>query len=140
MSKIDLVAGERALPLGLVVRAEDQRVARRHDDPAAVLDLAVELPGPPAGVAEDEQRIARPLTGVLFALLYACVVGASLPGGPVLRGLIFAAILLVVSQLVFVPFFLRDGFFGIKTPRSILTAITVHIVFGAILGWLAPVV
>ena len=85
--------------------------------------------------------LALHLNGIVFALLYATVFGPLLPGPPLIRGLLFSGILLIGSQLVFVPLFLRDGFFGLKMHnRAWMTALVTHALFGAVLGWLSPVI
>lgn len=84
--------------------------------------------------------IAIHLNGIFFALLYASVFGPLLPGEPVIRGAIYGAILWVGSQLIFVPFFLKGGFFGLKESKlAWLTAVVVHGTYGMIVGWLSPV-
>jgi hypothetical protein len=83
--------------------------------------------------------LAVHLNGIVFALVYAMLVGPLLPGVPLLRGLIWGAILFVASQCFFVPVFLRDGFFGVKGHRRAwITAALAHGAYGAILGWLCP--
>ena len=78
--------------------------------------------------------------GILFALVYATLVGPLLPGIPLLRGLIWGGILFVAAQLIFVPVFLRGGIFGRKHHRlAWATALIVHGVYGGILGWLCPI-
>lgn len=80
------------------------------------------------------------LNGIVFALLYATLVGPILPGSLFVRGLIWGGILLIASQLIFVPVFLRHGVFGLKDhPRTWMTAVIVHGIYGAIIGWLSPV-
>ena len=84
--------------------------------------------------------IALHLNGILFALLYATIVGPVLPGAGFIRGLIYGGILFFGSQCLFVPIFIRGGFFGLKhSSRGWMTAIVVHAVYGIILGWLSPV-
>jgi hypothetical protein len=84
--------------------------------------------------------VALHLNGILFALLYATLVGPLLPGPLFVRGLLFGGILLLGSQLVFVPVFLKHGFFGLKAhPRAWMTAFVVHGIYGGVLGWLSPV-
>jgi len=84
--------------------------------------------------------LALHLNGIVFALLYATVLGPVLPGIALVRGLLFGAILLVGSQCLFVPIFLREGFFGLKdNPRAWMTAAVVHAIYGAIIGWLCPI-
>jgi hypothetical protein len=80
------------------------------------------------------------INGIVFALVYAKLIGPYLPGIPVVRGLIFAGILFLISQLFFIPVFLREGFFLSKLhPRAWMTAAMIHIVYGVILGWLCPI-
>ncbi|NKB50160.1 MAG: hypothetical protein GKS02_12460 [Alphaproteobacteria bacterium] len=80
------------------------------------------------------------VNGIVFALLYATVVGPLLPGELFVRGLIWGGILFIGAQLIFVPFFLKDGFFGLKGhPRGWITALVIHLLYGAILGWLSPI-
>ena len=68
--------------------------------------------------------LALHLNGIVFALLYATVVGPALPGPPLVKGLLFGGILLLGSQCLFVPLFLRGGFFGVKDhPRAWMTAV-----------------
>ncbi len=80
------------------------------------------------------------LNGIVFALLYATVFGALLPGPPVVRGIIWSGILLIGSQCVFNPFVTKHGFFMRKMhPRAWQTALLAHGIFGAVLGWLCPI-
>jgi hypothetical protein len=84
--------------------------------------------------------LAVHLNGIVFALLYATAVGPLLPGIPLVRGILWGAILFVGSQCLFVPLFLRHGFFARKAhPRAWMTAVVVHGIYGAILGWLSPI-
>ncbi len=79
------------------------------------------------------------VNGIVFALLYATLVGPLLPGPDLMRGLIWGGILFIGSQFVFVPVFLRHGVFGSKGPaRGWMTAVVVHTIYGAMLGWLCP--
>ncbi|MEK6709224.1 MAG: hypothetical protein AABZ64_01455 [Nitrospinota bacterium] len=80
------------------------------------------------------------LNGMFFALLYAYLVGYHLPGPPLIRGLIWGGCLFAGSQLVFNPFVTGHGFFARRMhPRAWLTALLVHTTYGAVLGWLCPV-
>jgi len=80
------------------------------------------------------------LNGIIFALFYASVAGAHLPGAPVVRGLIWGGVLLVGSQCVFNPFVTKHGFFMAKmNPRAWQTAVVAHAIYGAVLGWLCPI-
>lgn len=81
------------------------------------------------------------VNGALFALLYATVFAPYLPGElPIVRGLIWGVILFFGAQLIFVPIFLKGGFFSLKHgPRAWITALVVHVLYGAVVGWLSPI-
>jgi hypothetical protein len=80
------------------------------------------------------------VNGILFALLYATVVAQYLPGEPFVRGLIWGVILFFGAQLIFVPIFLKGGFFSHKHgPKAWITGLLVHVLYGAIVGWLSPI-
>ncbi|MEE9257438.1 MAG: hypothetical protein V3V56_09770 [bacterium] len=80
------------------------------------------------------------LNGMLFALIYAGLIGPQLAYSPLVRGLIFSGMLLIFSQCIFNPIIARNGFFSVKIhPRAWQTAIVAHAIYGAILGWLSPV-
>ena len=81
------------------------------------------------------------LNGIVFALIYATLVGPNLPGTDFERGLIYGAILFFFSQTLFVPIVLKDGLFLHKLhPKAWITALIVHVIYGAVLGWLCPIV
>lgn len=81
------------------------------------------------------------MNGIIFALVYAMEVGALLPGIPVVRGILWGGILFVAAQLFFVPVFLRGGILGLRHHRMAwLTALIAHGVYGAIVGWLSPII
>ena len=80
------------------------------------------------------------LNGIIFALVYATLVGPELPGAPVVRGLIFGGLLLIFSLCVFNPLITKHGFFALKmNPRAWQTAVVAHVIYGAMLGWLSPI-
>jgi hypothetical protein len=80
------------------------------------------------------------VNGILFALLYATVVGPLLPGELVVRGLIWGVILFFGAQLIFVPIFLKGGIFSLKHgPKAWITALLVHVLYGVVVGWLSPI-
>ena len=84
--------------------------------------------------------VALHLNGIVFALLYATLFGPWLPGIPLVRGLLYGGILFFASQCLFVPLILREGFFIAKgPPRAWMTAAVAHAIYGAILGWLCPI-
>ena len=80
------------------------------------------------------------MNGIAFAFLYATVFAQYLPGELWMRGIIYAVILYFGAMLIFVPFFLKDGFFGMKGHKmGWLTSLILHLWYGLILGWLSPV-
>jgi hypothetical protein len=80
------------------------------------------------------------LNGIVFALMFATLVGPLLPGEPFWRGLMWGGILFIGSQFLFVPVFLKHGILGLKGhKRAWMTAVVVHAIYGAILGWLCPI-
>jgi len=79
------------------------------------------------------------LNGIIFALVYATVVGPMMSGPNVLRGLAFGGLLYLYAQCVHVPIFMKGGLFSHKVnPRAWLTAAIAHAIYGVILGWLSP--
>jgi hypothetical protein len=79
------------------------------------------------------------LNGIIFALIYATVIGPMMSGPNVLRGLIYGGLLYLYSQFIHVPVFMKGGLFSRKVnSRAWLTAAIAHAIYGAILGWLAP--
>jgi hypothetical protein len=81
------------------------------------------------------------LNGVLFALLYAAVLAKHIPvDPPVLKGLIYAGVLLIISGFFFIPVVLEGGLFGQKHgSKSWMTTVFVHGAWGVTLGWLCPI-
>ena len=80
------------------------------------------------------------VNGILFALVYATEVAQYLPGPGLIKGVLWGGILWVGAMLIFVPVFFRDGLFGVKLHRMAwATALVVHGVYGAVVGWLCPV-
>lgn len=81
------------------------------------------------------------MNGIFFAVLFATVIGHYLPGLPLLRGAIWGVILWAVSGLVFVPHFLKEGYFLAKVHKQAwLSSLLCHGAYGLILGWLSPIV
>jgi uncharacterized membrane protein YagU involved in acid resistance len=78
------------------------------------------------------------VNGVLLALIYALIdalIGAQLlPGFPWVRGLTYGTLLWLFMMVVVLPL-LGDGLFGWRTSRTmVLSALTVHLLYGLILG------
>lgn len=79
------------------------------------------------------------LNGIIFALVYATIVGPMLTGPDVLRGLVFGFLLYLYAQCIHVPVFMKGGLFSHKVnPRAWLTALVAHVIYGVMVGWLAP--
>ncbi len=80
------------------------------------------------------------INGIFLAFIYACLVAPLLPGSELIRGILWGFILFCVSGAFFAPIIMKDGFFMSKVhPRAWVTALIIHIEFGAIIGWLCPV-
>lgn len=81
------------------------------------------------------------MNGIFFALLYATVVEAYLPGTALIKGTIYGIILWFVSCVFYVPVFLREGVFLSKIHKNAwMTSLMVHVVWGLIVGWLSPTI
>jgi hypothetical protein len=80
------------------------------------------------------------LNGIIFALVYATEIGRLLPYPGAIAGVLWGVILWIGAMLIFVPVFFRDGLFAYKMHKMAwATALLVHIVYGAIIGWLCPI-
>ncbi len=81
------------------------------------------------------------INGILLALIYSTLVAPLLPGHLFFRGLFWGLILLAISGCFFAPVIMKAGFFMRKVhPKAWITALIVHLEYGAIIGWLCPVV
>jgi uncharacterized membrane protein YagU involved in acid resistance len=72
--------------------------------------------------------------GVLWALVYAAVVMQRLPGSPLVRGLIYGALVFVLAQALLLPL-VGAGFFSRGDPSMLAGGLLGHLVFGGVLGW-----
>jgi len=80
------------------------------------------------------------VNGIIFALVYATLIGPLLPGPLFVRGIAWGVILFVASGIFYVPVFLREGIFLSHIhPRAWQTSLMVHAIYGGILGWLSPI-
>jgi hypothetical protein len=72
---------------------------------------------------------------VIFPLVYAFLGFRFLPGPPVVRGVIFAAILWLLAEITVMPM-AGAGFFssGIGGAKAVMAALMGHLVYGALLG------
>lgn len=80
------------------------------------------------------------MNGIVFALMYSTIMAGYLPGPAVIKGGIWGFILFLVSGLWFVPNFLKEGYFLSNVhERAWVTSLIVHVAYGLVVGWLAPV-
>ena len=81
------------------------------------------------------------MNGIFFALLYSSVIAQFIPiDNVVLKGATWGIILWFVSGIFFVPFYLKEGFMLSHIhPLAWLTSLKVHIVYGLMVGWIAPI-
>lgn len=75
---------------------------------------------------------------VIFPLVYAFVAFRYLPGPPVLRGALWGAVLWLAAESMVMPM-AGAGFFsaGIGGPKAVVAALMGHLVYGALLGYVA---
>ena len=75
---------------------------------------------------------------VIFPLVYAFVAFRYLPGQPVLRGALWGAVLWLAAESMVMPM-AGAGFFsaGIGGPKAVVAALMGHLVYGALLGYVA---
>lgn len=90
---------------------------------------------------EDRATVAVTINiaaGLILAMIYGRFAEPLLPGGPVRKGMLFALIPFVLSLLVFFPA-MDSGFLGLDIdagPLPIIGNLAVHLVYGAVLGWM----
>lgn len=102
----------------------------------AALTYGESFDGPPPYFAG---QIIVYLNGIFFGLLYASVVYQYLPFTPLLDGLAYGVILWAVSGLMYVPLFLREGFFLSKVhPMAWAGSLIAHSAYGLMVGWISP--
>lgn len=75
---------------------------------------------------------------VIFPLVYAFVAFRYLPGPPVLRGALWGTVLWLAAESMVMPM-AGAGFFsaGIGGPKAVVAALMGHLVYGALLGYVA---
>ena len=94
-------------------------------------------------VQSTEDRITFAITlniaaGLAFAMIYGRFAEPLLPGGPVRKGILFSLVPFVLSIVVFFPV-MGAGFLGMDIdagPLPVLGNLAVHLVYGAVLGWM----
>jgi uncharacterized membrane protein YagU involved in acid resistance len=75
------------------------------------------------------------LVGMVLALIYAAIAVERLPGGPLLRGMLYGAVVFVVAQLVFMPL-VGGGVFSGGQLDLIAGSLLGHLVYGGVTGWI----
>lgn len=75
---------------------------------------------------------------VIFPLVYAFVAFRYLPGPPVLRGVLWGAVLWLAAEVMVMPM-AGAGFFSseIGGAKAAMAALMGHLVYGALLGYIA---
>ena len=75
---------------------------------------------------------------VIFPLVYAFVAFRYLPGQPVLRGALWGTVLWLAAESMVMPM-AGAGFFSaeIGGPKAVVAALMGHLVYGALLGYVA---
>jgi uncharacterized membrane protein YagU involved in acid resistance len=74
------------------------------------------------------------LVGSLWAILYAGAAAERLPGSPVVRGLLYAFLVFLLAQAVFMPL-VGGGFFSRGDGSMLIGSLLGHLVYGSVLGW-----
>lgn len=72
--------------------------------------------------------------GVIFAWIYAGYLVNRLPGGVIVRGLLFGCIVFVLAELIFAPL-TGSGVFSHGDIQLLVGAFLGHLVFGGIVGY-----
>jgi uncharacterized membrane protein YagU involved in acid resistance len=75
------------------------------------------------------------LIGMVLALIYAAYFDRRLPGGPLVRGLLYGVVVFVVAQLVFMPL-VGGGVFSHGDPELLAGSLLAHLVYGGLTGWI----
>jgi uncharacterized membrane protein YagU involved in acid resistance len=75
---------------------------------------------------------------VIFPLIYTAVLYHVLPGGPVVKGLIWGAVLWLLAQILVMPM-MGGGFFSANAGGmpAVIGSLMGHLVYGLLLGALA---
>ena len=72
--------------------------------------------------------------GIVLALIYGGAFDDRLPGGSVLRGMLYGCLVFVVAQVVFMPL-VGGGFFSRGDLALITGSLLGHLLYGAVVGW-----
>jgi uncharacterized membrane protein YagU involved in acid resistance len=79
--------------------------------------------------------VAHFLIGVAWALAYAGIVLPRLPGSPLVRGLLYGALVFLLAQALLLPL-VGAGFFSRGDPSMLAGGLLGHLVYGGVLGWI----
>lgn len=74
------------------------------------------------------------LIGMAFAVIYAAAFDRRLPGTPVVRGMMYGALVFVLAQVVFMPL-VGGGFFSRGDSELLAGSLLGHLLYGGIVGW-----
>lgn len=72
--------------------------------------------------------------GIVLALVYAAFFAERLPGAPIVRGMLYGAMVFVVAQCVLMPM-VGAGFFSRGDFELIIGSLLGHLAYGAVVGW-----
>jgi uncharacterized membrane protein YagU involved in acid resistance len=72
--------------------------------------------------------------GVVLAVIYAGALDERLPGPPIVRGMLYGAMVFVVAQVVFMPL-VGGGFFSRGDLELITGSLLGHLLYGGVIGW-----
>ena len=72
--------------------------------------------------------------GMVLGVIYAWAFDARLPGPPIVRGMLYGAMVFVVAQVVFMPL-VGGGFFSRGDLQLITGSLLAHLLYGGVIGW-----
>ena len=75
------------------------------------------------------------LFGIVLALIYARFLVGRLPGGVLVRGVLYGVLVFVVAQVVFMPL-VGGGVFSNGDGQMLAGSLLGHLVFGGLVGWI----
>ena len=79
------------------------------------------------------------LIGSMLGVIYARFLANRLPGGPIIRGMLYGTLVFVAAQIVFMPL-AGGGFFSGGDAEMLTGSLFGHLVFGAVVGWIYDLV
>jgi uncharacterized membrane protein YagU involved in acid resistance len=72
--------------------------------------------------------------GMVLAVIYAAALDERLLGPPIVRGMLYGAMVFVVAQVVFMPL-VGGGFFSRGDLELITGSLLGHLLYGGVVGW-----